>query len=81
MSSIDTEPAALVADLDAPPTGALTLPEVAAYLRLPESTTRGLLVDGIIPAYKAGRAWRVDAPDLIKWKTNAKRRAARGGKP
>lgn len=57
----------------------LTPPEIAEHLRLPESTVREMLRDGILPGYKVGRAWRIDGAELQKWKDRARRRASRGG--
>jgi excisionase family DNA binding protein len=42
----------------------LTLPEVAAHLKLPVKTTRKFVVAGTIRGFKVGRQWRVRESDL-----------------
>ncbi len=37
-----------------------TVPEVAAFLRMKESTVRGLASRGVLPGYKLGKSWRFD---------------------
>ncbi len=57
------------------PVSTLTPDEVAEDLRLPnaESAIR-LMRAGVIPAFRVGRYWRVDAAQLEAWK--AERSAA-----
>ena len=37
----------------------MTIPEVAAYLRVDRSTVWRWCVAGKLPAFKAGRSWRI----------------------
>ena len=45
----------------------MTIDEVAAYLGLHPLTVRRLARDGAIPAFKAGRQWRVKRELLERW--------------
>jgi excisionase family DNA binding protein len=45
----------------------LDIPEAAAYLRINEQTLRRLAREGVIPAFKVGRAWRFKSTSLDNW--------------
>jgi excisionase family DNA binding protein len=45
----------------------LTLPEAAAYLRVPEEVLDQLAARQIVPARKLGEEWRFSRIALIKW--------------
>ncbi len=45
----------------------LTVAELAEYLHLHPLTARNLIRKGEIPAYRAGREWRVDRAVLDRW--------------
>ena len=53
----------------------LTLPEVAARLRLCNNTVYRMCRKGVLPARKVGRQWRIRAADLTEW-LKSKDRAA-----
>jgi excisionase family DNA binding protein len=42
----------------------MTITQVAKYLQISEITTYKLVNDGVIPAFKIGRHWRVKKDDL-----------------
>ncbi|WP_199615144.1 helix-turn-helix domain-containing protein [Paenibacillus alkalitolerans] len=42
----------------------LTISQVAKYLQISEITTYKLVNDGVIPAFKIGRHWRIKKDDL-----------------
>ncbi|WP_410055690.1 helix-turn-helix domain-containing protein [Paenibacillus sp.] len=42
----------------------MTITQVAKYLQLSEITTYKLVNEGVIPAFKIGRHWRVQKSDL-----------------
>jgi excisionase family DNA binding protein len=42
----------------------LTVPEAAALLRIHDNSVRKMISDGKLPAFKAGRAWRVKRDDV-----------------
>lgn len=45
----------------------LTVAQVADYLHLHPLTVRRLLKDGILPASKVGREWRIERAELDRW--------------
>ena len=45
----------------------LTLDEVAAYLKIPKKTVYKIVWSGALPAFKAGKHWRVRRADLGTW--------------
>ena len=45
----------------------MTVPEVAAYLRVTKKTIYRLLEQGNIPAAKVGHQWRFDRPLIDEW--------------
>ena len=45
----------------------LTLPELAAYLKLAERTVYGYAQKGILPGVKVGSAWRFRRADILAW--------------
>jgi excisionase family DNA binding protein len=51
------------------PSGAevLTLPEVAAYLRVPEQGVLDLFENGMLPGQRIGGEWRVLKRVLVEW--------------
>jgi excisionase family DNA binding protein len=54
-----------------------TLPELAAYLRVPEETLRGWRKDGKGPrAAKMGRHLRYDRRDVAEWIERQKQKAS-----
>ena len=56
----------------------LTVPEVAALLRLPRSTIYFLAEAGRLPGFKAGRQWRFRKEALEQWVKDQEQRVARG---
>jgi excisionase family DNA binding protein len=45
----------------------LTLPELAAYLKLAERTVYGYAQRGILPGFKVCSAWRFRRADIQAW--------------
>jgi excisionase family DNA binding protein len=45
----------------------LTLPELAAYLKLAERTVYGYAQRGILPGFKVCSAWRFRKADIQAW--------------
>lgn len=45
----------------------MTLDEVAAYLKLPKSTTYKLAQEGRIPGQKLGKQWRFGKVAIDRW--------------
>ena len=45
----------------------LTPDEVATYLKIPKKTVYKMLRSGALPAFKAGKHWRVSRGDLGAW--------------
>jgi excisionase family DNA binding protein len=45
----------------------ITLPELAAYLKLAERTIYAYAQRGILPGIKVGSAWRFRKPDIESW--------------
>lgn len=45
----------------------LTLPELAAYLKLAERTVYGYAQKGLLPGIKVGSAWRFRKTDVQAW--------------
>ena len=45
----------------------MTSEEVAAYLRLPESTVRQKVREGLIPGVKIGKYWRFHRSAIENW--------------
>jgi len=45
----------------------LTVNEVAEYLKIPKKTVYKMVRSGDLPAFKAGKHWRVHRPELGKW--------------
>lgn len=45
----------------------LTLPELAAYLKLAERTVYSYAQKGILPGVKVGSAWRFRRADILAW--------------
>ena len=45
----------------------LTLDEVAEYLKIPKKTAYTIVRSGALPAFKAGKHWRVRRADLGAW--------------
>ncbi|MNJ53099.1 helix-turn-helix domain-containing protein [Paenibacillus fonticola] len=43
----------------------MTIAQVASYLQLSEVTTYKLVNEGVIPAFKIGRHWRIKKDDLF----------------
>jgi excisionase family DNA binding protein len=44
-----------------------TATEVAAYLRLPQSTVYKLAQDKILPGFKVGKHWRFRREAILDW--------------
>jgi len=44
-----------------------TLQEAAEYLRVTKVTMRKLVAEGVIPARKVGREWRIHKDALVEW--------------
>ena len=44
-----------------------TAEEVAAYLRLPQSTVYKLAQDKILPGFKVGKHWRFRREAILEW--------------
>jgi excisionase family DNA binding protein len=49
------------------PNDVLTVAEVAAYLKLSQSTVWRQCVHGTLPAFRVGRQWRIERRDLELW--------------
>jgi len=45
----------------------LTLKELSAYLKIPESTLYKIVREGTIPAQKIGKHWRFDRKAIDAW--------------
>ena len=45
----------------------LTVPELATRLRVSRMTVYRLIADGLLPAYRIGRSYRIDAADADTW--------------
>ena len=45
----------------------MTIREVADYLRLSEKTTYRFALEGKIPGFKVGAAWRFRRADIVNW--------------
>ena len=45
----------------------LTVPEVAAYLKIPRATVYKLRREGKLPAHKVGKHWRFMRDELDNW--------------
>ena len=58
----------------------LTVTEVAEYLRIPQKTAYQLVRSGELPAFKAGRHWRVTREAVGTYIASATR-MARSGSP
>ena len=58
----------------------LTVTEVAEYLRIPQKTVYQLVRSGKLPAFKAGRHWRVTREAVGTYIASATR-MARSGSP
>lgn len=44
-----------------------TAEEVAAYLRLPQSTVYKLAQDNVLPGFKVGKHWRFRRDAILDW--------------
>jgi excisionase family DNA binding protein len=44
-----------------------TAEEVAAYLRLPQSTVYKLAQDKVLPGFKVGKHWRFRRDTVLEW--------------
>ena len=56
------------AAMSRPPFGEiLTLAEVAEYLKIPKKTAYKMVRSGDLPAFKAGKHWRVPQTELGAW--------------
>lgn len=44
-----------------------TANEVAAYLRLPQSTVYKLAQDKVLPGFKVGKHWRFRREAILEW--------------
>lgn len=45
----------------------MTIREVAEYLRLNEKTTYRYALEGTIPGFKVGGAWRFRREEIVEW--------------
>jgi len=50
----------------------LTLHELAAYLKIPESTLYKIVREGGVPAQKIGKHWRFNKKAIDSWIANGK---------
>ena len=57
--------------------GTLTVADVAADLRLSTRVVRELMAAGSLPAFRVGRAWRIEASEYAAWKADRRKRAQR----
>ena len=48
----------------------LTLKELSAYLKIPESTLYKVVREGVIPAQKIGKHWRFSKQAIDAWISN-----------
>jgi excisionase family DNA binding protein len=49
---------------------ALRISTVSRELGISETSARRLIAEGVIPAFRVGRQWRVDPDILQAWKSN-----------
>lgn len=61
-----------------PPDSILTVQDVADYLRVNQRTVYRLVVDGKLPGFKVGSAWRFKRDDIEAW-IQARSQPVRGG--
>jgi len=54
----------------------MTIREVAAYLRLAEKTAYRYALEGTIPGFKVGGAWRFRREDIVNWTKEACKKRA-----
>lgn len=45
----------------------MTIPEVTAYLKVCKATTQRWAKEGVLPAVKLGKSWRIRRSDLEAW--------------
>jgi excisionase family DNA binding protein len=64
--------------MNIPPDSILTVQDVADYLRVNQRTVYRLVVDGRLPGFKVGAAWRFKRVDIDAW-IQAQSQPARGG--
>jgi len=57
----------------------LTAHEVAAYLRLTETTVCKLAASGELPGFKIGKSWRFDRGEILGRITAAKQKGKESG--
>lgn len=55
----------------------ITIREVADYLKIAEKTAYKLALEGVIPGFKVGGAWRFKREDIVKWVEKQSRIAAK----
>lgn len=56
----------------------MTIREVAQFLRLTEKTAYRYALEGVIPGFKVGGAWRFRKSDLEQWIDSQTKKAANG---
>ncbi len=54
----------------------MTIREVAEYLRLTEKTAYRFALEGKIPGFKVGAAWRFRREDIVNWTKEASKQRA-----
>ena len=54
----------------------MTIREVADYLRLTEKTAYRFALEGKIPGFKVGAAWRFRREDIVSWTKEASKKRA-----
>jgi excisionase family DNA binding protein len=59
----------------------LTAHEVAAYLRLTETTVCRLAASGDLPGFKIGKSWRFDRTEILKRIAAAKQKGNESVEP
>ncbi|MCY4025183.1 MAG: helix-turn-helix domain-containing protein [Acidobacteria bacterium] len=58
----------------------LTLDEVAAYLKISKKTVYKIVRSGALPAFKAGKHWRVRSDELGAWIARGSKESGRQSK-
>lgn len=56
-------------------TSIMTIAEVAAYLKISETTVWRYCVSGKLPAFQVGRQWRIEQRDLEVWISKMKEKS------
>lgn len=58
-----------------------TAEEVAAYLRLPQSTVYKLAQDNVLPGFKVGKHWRFRRDAILDWIKQKENKSTQSSSP